>query len=473
MFRRNPILTTNYPRVPTVFTDKKNAEFASVSIQYSNNSVNNSTISYFPTNNIMTMDISQNLIDEVSFQVVKKFSSTKFIITNYFPEQPLITNFSCLYFLKLNEIYQNYTNITNLSLAPYQPINSIYSCFSDPTGNKSFANYYFTNDTDMSHQPPIKRRVNIPLFYGRRWKSFRYIQPDYYTQILQNSDFFLELNSFLYIFKNVDLFEYYSYILFIKLRASFFMVLYLNLTIWYLTIICIAVILVYVTSSLTTPINKLIKLVASIGKENSDPNDESKEDMKNIKFPDDMDIDELFQICINLINGGFSDNEEKLNTFKFLSSAYNNISFVKLNNIIIDDEKIEKNSSECSKGIFQYKSLDPMLKQDENILFNSFSQDVINNPTDNILKERRPSRNFLSPILPEKLDKLGTLTYKETINYSNHQDINSNVNNEITGFDKKKELSDEHIIDLIVRDFNKKTERKSSLSKIYSKMDFK
>ena len=64
------------------------------------------------------------------------------------------------------------------------------------------------------------------------------------------------------------------------------------------------------------PINKIIKLIFSMGNKSSLEIDDSY--LKDITFKDDKDIDELFQICKNLVKGGFTEDQNKYEKIKYL-----------------------------------------------------------------------------------------------------------------------------------------------------------
>ncbi len=88
----------------------------------------------------------------------------------------------------------------------------------------------------------------------------------------------------------------------------------------------------------------------NIGKEQN--NSDNNLEFDNICYPDDKDIDEFFQICKNLVKGGFSEESNKIQKAQFLFTAYNNISYIKINNIIIVEEDILKlGSNKANLGI--------------------------------------------------------------------------------------------------------------------------
>lgn len=89
----------------------------------------------------------------------------------------------------------------------------------------------------------------------------------------------------------------------------------------------------------------------------------SKEkNLNNIKFPDDETINQFFNICKKLIKGGLVDENLKVKQMQYHDEAYNNISFMKSNNLIVQEEKILKETVSRSDKIFSHKSLIQKIK---------------------------------------------------------------------------------------------------------------
>ncbi len=91
---------------------------------------------------------------------------------------------------------------------------------------------------------------------------------------------------------------------------------------------------------------------------------EAKKNLDNINYPDDKDINDLFQICKSLIKGGFSNDnanvsqglKNKQKTMEIICNAYNNIAYVKSNNLIIQEDIIE-NSTVNEGNLFTWKKV--------------------------------------------------------------------------------------------------------------------
>ena len=82
--------------------------------------------------------------------------------------------------------------------------------------------------------------------------------------------------------------------------------------------------------------------------------------LKNISYKDDSTINDLFILCKKLIIGGFKrEGEEDFQQKKKIKSinAYNNISLVKTNNMIINESEIMKGEKKQEINYFEKSSL--------------------------------------------------------------------------------------------------------------------
>ncbi len=140
----------------------------------------------------------------------------------------------------------------------------------------------------------------------------------------------------------------------------------------------------------------------------------SKEkNLDNIKFEDDETINKFFNICKNLIKGGLKDENLKVKQKHFNDDAYNNISFMKSNNLIVQEDKIIKETENRSDKIFSHVSLIEELKGKipTEKLGSSNNIHIYNNSSMNYLKEDLDSLN----------------SNKKNISFQNN--INNNINN--------------------------------------------
>jgi len=130
----------------------------------------------------------------------------------------------------------------------------------------------------------------------------------------------------------------------------------------------------------------------------------SKENnLNNIKFPDDDTINKFFNICKNLIKGGLADETLKVKQMHYNDEAYNNISFMKSNNLIVQEEKILRETESRSDIIFSHKSLIERIKNftiNNNITNNnSINQEFLSQVSNsenliNINNNNNPNFNF-------------------------------------------------------------------------------
>ena len=82
--------------------------------------------------------------------------------------------------------------------------------------------------------------------------------------------------------------------------------------------------------------------------------------LKNISYKDDSNINDLFVLCKKLIIGGFKrENEEDFQQKKKVKkiNAYNNISLVKTNNMIINESEIMKSEKKQEINYFEKNSI--------------------------------------------------------------------------------------------------------------------
>ena len=107
--------------------------------------------------------------------------------------------------------------------------------------------------------------------------------------------------------------------------------------------------------------------------------------MKNIDSAD-QDITELYDICLKIIKGGFSENgknKSEDDNFDLFQDSYNETFFIKTNNLIVDEEAIENILTSNSNKIFLYnlnKKTNNILVSDnlkENILNMETSENLI------------------------------------------------------------------------------------------------
>ena len=341
LFIASPIIVSNQLSIKV---NLKNYTGKQIFSTFSFNLLNISSIK-----DIIIGDFSSDIINQILFLKIKSIRRIIPILTFFKENQSVINDFNCKYIRRINDFYNNgpaYFSdyvVTNLS-----------DCIMDKNTKKTFNSYYYVpNFTKIQF---VKRQVKLSIIdYNfdsvTPYKITRIIHPDLFTKLVSNSDFFVSIYTFVYSILDPTITLFRNELLYYYANCTLFLTMYLNLTIWFFSLILIGVILYSVTTRISTPINKLIKIVVSIGKEDSQ---NTNDELDEINYPDDYEIDNFFNLCKNLVKGGFSDEGNKFQKNKFLSSAYYNISYIKINNVIIEEEKIESLFSEDAFMIFSY-----------------------------------------------------------------------------------------------------------------------
>ena len=213
------------------------------------------------------------------------------------------------------------------------------------------------------------------------FKVFKYLLPDAFYLSIIKTDFITFSDTFLYVFKNEKFF-----LMNLRMDQNIFyekslVILFYNFIIWIIILILNIIILPRVSKEITDPIKIIIHLVSSIGQKEF--KEKKKEDINEV-FCDDLDINELYLICKKLLNGGFQRNLQlKIIADQniFLGDySYNQISFIKSNNVIFDEVRIENLSNQADNSIFLYKKKSLIIKninfieQNENCIKNMMTE---------------------------------------------------------------------------------------------------
>ncbi len=354
LFANSPLITP-FSLTKYIYLDIASSKsFTTASILFNPQTNINNLNSLSNFRNVIFGEWSFNLIDELQHQTMLNYRGTVSIISFLKEFEPLMTDYSCLFMIKIYEMSKGYLNITNENFDHYRMYN-ISDCIREPDMKYLF-NYYFStkNITEIQY---LKRKIRLPLINfdsspGSLYKIFRMISPDIITKFVVGSDFFISIYTFIYVLRDESISTVLNDILSESFLSVIYLFLYCKFTVWFLNILLILYLLSTVTSKISTPINKLIDIVMNIGKEQS--NSENSMEFDNICYPDDKDIDEFFQICKNLVKGGFSEESNKIQKAQFLFTAYNNISYIKINNIIIEEEDILKRGSNKANFMFYY-----------------------------------------------------------------------------------------------------------------------
>ena len=170
--------------------------------------------------------------------------------------------------------------------------------------------------------------------------SLNTFKNDFYQNFITVNFYFSNLYSSYYDIDNIQ-----------SLCNIFFtQVLYPSLILWAIVLIIIIIIVFKISDSISNPIDKLIQSVSM--------NDKSSKEMnkylKNISYKDDSTINDLFVLCKKLIIGGFRKEGEEQQKKKVKTiNAYNNISLVKTNNMIINESEIMEGEKKQEINYFE------------------------------------------------------------------------------------------------------------------------
>ena len=188
---------------------------------------------------------------------------------------------------------------------------------------------------------------------------------------------------------------------------------------WFCIFIIIFIKLYLITDKISSPIRKLIKNI-SLSRSNFNKDIEK---LEQIYYREDKDINDLFQLCQKLIFGGF---KKKVNIQKKRRlNVYNNISKVKTNNMVINEDQIIIQRNQKYNEIFE--------KGEDKINVNdTFKQDIYykykSKDFDNKIKnyEFKKSKKLLSLEQKEQFEKIK--------NKDNEYKMFYYINKEIEGF---------------------------------------
>ena len=237
-----------------------------------------------------------------------------------------------------------------------------------------------------------------------RMKILRESSPNNYTTSFLNLKFYYSISYYFVVFK-----IYNNIMILINMieRLIYRQVAYILLflfILWVCVFIYVIIKLCLVADRISSPIRKLIKTI-SLSKANI-----NTEEMKfeQIYYPEDKDINDLFQLCQKLIFGGVKNkiNIRKKNKL----NVYNNISKVKTNNMAINENLIMIQRNQKYNEIFE-KGEDK-----ENIVNDSFKKDLF---------FKYKNKEFDNKIKNYESKKLKKLPFDKKEEYENIKNKNS------------------------------------------------
>jgi len=341
-----------------------------------------------------------NIIDDLAFSSVNTFRGIKMIFTSFKEKDfNVITVSTCTYYLYLYKLFNPESNFTSKSV-----YNNITDCFNFPLAKETINSYLF-NDQKYNDYI-IRRKLHVPVL-NDTWvneliyfKFFKYMNPDYFTQSLLNSDFFTINKLHLYLLKTLKYMNQDKKAVFFKFTALLASIMMTNFMLWILVIVVIYINILRIINSITNPIAYLIKYLTSISKGKM----ENQVDLKifNDGLNIDKDINDLFKICKQLIKGGYFFKNSNLNKSfdEGQKISYNNIAIIKSNNFIVDEKELEKSLKQSSYMIYNYRRstnvIDYRLDTKSRESFDKYSENA------GLLDNRRTYQDLVSKIKKEQ-----------------------------------------------------------------------
>ena len=260
-----------------------------------------------------------------------------------------------------------------------------------------------------------KRDINNNI----KIKIIRELSPIKYITSFLNLNFYYSFSYYLIAFK---IYNNINNIINLTDRIIYRQIVYIMLFVfilWFCIFIIIFIKLYLITDKISSPIRKLIKNI-SLSRSNFN---KDVEKLEQIYYREDKDINDLFQLCQKLIFGGF---KKKVNIQKKRRlNVYNNISKVKTNNMVINEDQIIIQRNQKYNEIFE--------KGEDKINVNdTFKQDIYykykSKDFDNKIKnyEFKKSKKLLSLEQKEQFEKIK--------NKDNEYKMFYYINKEIEGF---------------------------------------
>ena len=216
--------------------------------------------------------------------------------------------------------------------------------------------YSYSNDDGPQEE---QRKISFDLSKSedkdieKNLNSFKIFQGIYPLNSINTFSSFL-YNSIIFInFYFTDLYSNYLDMKRIRdiCHTYFFeIILTSSAGLWLILLLIIIIIVLKISHSISDPIDKLIQPVPM----NDNSSRELNKYFQNISYTDDSTINELFVLCKKLIVGGFKSEEDYKQKRKNKGiNSYNNISLVKTNNMIINENEILKGEKNKEINFFE------------------------------------------------------------------------------------------------------------------------
>lgn len=347
------IFPSNTVIVPFFNSPKKDIHFSSFLFNLNDNDkVDINKIKIDNLNNYISLDIELDYLSVFSFNFIFRNGAVFVAVTG------LDLNFTtskslCKFISNINYAYSdaaitdplNYT-YESLSLEEDQ-IYFINECFPNPITQKTIQ-----SDTNYSYKLKVlssiyKYNYDKDINNNIKIKFLRVLSPTKYIRTLIKLRFYSSFSLYYLVFKiynNVNVME------FIIDRLTYRSILYITLftfLLWALIFGFTLIKLSLVTDRISSPIRKLIKSLSL----NQDDFNNNEIYLEKIYYKEDKDINDLFQLCQKLIIGGFK--KKGIIKKKNGLNVYNNVSKVKTNNMIINENYIISQRNHKYNEIFE------------------------------------------------------------------------------------------------------------------------
>ena len=216
--------------------------------------------------------------------------------------------------------------------------------------------YFYSNKDGPQEE---KRKINFDLSKSedkdteKNLNSFKIFQGIYPLNSLNTFSSFLYNNIIFINFYFTDLYSNFFDMKTIRdiCYTYFFQIILISSAgLWLILLLIIIIIVLKISHSISDPIDKLIQPVPM----NDNSSRELNKYFQNISYTDDSTINELFVLCKKLIVGGFKSEEDYKQKKKNNNiNSYNNISLVKTNNMIINENEILKGEKNKEINFFE------------------------------------------------------------------------------------------------------------------------
>ena len=418
----------NYTYAISLKIDKIND--ISRNIEYNNN-----------VKNIIWLNFKTSIFNSVTKAYLNKLSNVYDLIVIDKITNETISYEQCFFLNKLQYLYlknENNIEISNELLYP-----TINKCFNNEFFQKLLSQkidyneiqkFQFTFSTySYNNYSESKYDYNDRIVF----KSIRIITPSKYIRKLINSNYYYSFGLMNFIIKIQNkMLCYQSKIKDIFINI-FIIILFNNCIIWFVIFIIIIIFIYIESNNISKPIKILIQKISS----NNDTNEVKLNDLDDISYKEDKDINDLFGICKKLIIGGFKNknNYYKKNTL----NIYNNVSIIKTNNMIFNEYEIESNKDKKFKDIFDDEENIKTNNNFEKEIYHKFNSKSLNEEIKKKVKNKFKIYNSEIQILLNSTNNLEyqllIMAYKDIENKIPNNNLYKLYSNE---FPKKKKQKD-------------------------------